>query len=86
MKWLTITEKTNYGRRKDSFPRRWISFIPAMLMLLTACEYEFPSTETDYLSGTLDLSSYVAVGDDYLAGFMDGALYTEGQQHSVSAF
>ncbi len=85
MKWLTITEKTNYGRRKDSFPRRWISFIPAMLMLLTACEYEFPSTETDYLSGTLDLSSYVAVGDDYLAGFMDGALYTEGQQHSVSA-
>jgi hypothetical protein len=81
-----MSEKGNI--KKD----RWIksssgawSLILFLLMLLTGCEYEFPSTEREYSPGTLDLSSFVAVGDDYLAGFMDGALYTEGQQNGVSA-
>ena len=56
-----------------------------LLALLTACEYNFPEAGEEYDPGTLDLSSFVVVGDDYLAGFMDGALYTEGQQHSAAA-
>ncbi len=33
-------------------------------------------------SGTLDLSRFVSVGNSLTAGFMDGALYTNGQDHS----
>ena len=32
--------------------------------------------------GVLDLSNYVAIGNSITAGFMDNALYTDGQNHS----
>ncbi len=74
-------------RHSRCFPaiRRWLLGIILFPVLLGGCEYDFPSTETAYDPGVLDLSSFVVVGDDYLAGFMDGALYTEGQQNSVGA-
>ncbi len=56
-----------------------------MLVMFTGCEYDFPSTQVAYDPGMLDPGSFVVVGDDYLAGFMDGAFYTEGQQNSVGA-
>mgnify|MGYP000353679931 CR=1 FL=1 len=38
----------------------------------------------DIHSGSLSPGQVVFIGDDYLAGFMDGALYREGQQHGIS--
>ena len=65
--------------------RRMLGMFLLLLVFLPACEYDFPSGSEQYAPGTLDLTSFVVVGDDYIAGFMDGALYTEGQQHSVAA-
>ncbi|MDX1639619.1 MAG: SGNH/GDSL hydrolase family protein [Balneolaceae bacterium] len=36
-------------------------------------------------SGDADLSNYVAIGNSLTAGFMDGALYNDGQQNSIPA-
>jgi hypothetical protein len=38
--------------------------------------------EPKITSGRADLSKYLAVGGSYTAGYMDGALYIEGQQNS----
>ncbi len=35
--------------------------------------------------GTADFTKYVAIGNSLTAGFMDGALYTDGQQNSFPA-
>ena len=35
--------------------------------------------------GTVDFTKYVAIGNSLTAGFMDGALYTNGQQNSFPA-
>ncbi|WP_189630946.1 MULTISPECIES: SGNH/GDSL hydrolase family protein [Roseivirga] len=35
--------------------------------------------------GVLDFSQYVAIGNSLAAGVMDGALYTDGQNHSIPA-
>ncbi len=43
---------------------------------------EPPPTGT---SGTADFTKYVAVGNSLTAGFMDGALYTSGQQNAFPA-
>ncbi len=39
----------------------------------------------EYTSGSADFSNYVAVGNSLTAGFMDGALYTGGQNNSIPA-
>ena len=36
-------------------------------------------------AGNADFSNYVAIGNSLTAGFMDAALYTDGQQHSMAA-
>lgn len=36
-------------------------------------------------AGSLSLTKYVAIGNSTTAGFMDGALYTDGQQQSIPA-
>lgn len=36
-------------------------------------------------SGSADFSNYVAIGNSLTAGFMDGALYNEGQENSMPA-
>ncbi len=74
-----------------SFSGKWKQwFIPGFSVILAllipgGCQYDFPETANQYQADNLDLSSFVGVGDDYLAGFMDGALYDEGQQHSITA-
>ncbi len=35
--------------------------------------------------GTADFTKFVSIGNSLTAGFMDGALYNQGQQHSVGA-
>ena len=36
-------------------------------------------------SGTADLIKTIAVGGNYLTGYQDGAIFNEGQQHSIPA-
>jgi hypothetical protein len=36
-------------------------------------------------AGNADFSNYVAIGNSLTAGFMDAALYTDGQEHSMAA-
>jgi len=60
------------------------------LFLATACDEEDVLTERLLAErplpvgnpGSLDLSTYVALGNSLTAGFMDGALYTDGQNLS----
>ncbi|MDR9419412.1 hypothetical protein [Gracilimonas sp.] len=42
------------------------------------------STE-NYTAGDADFSNYVAIGNSLTAGYMDAALYNEGQENSVAA-
>ncbi|MEP1142006.1 MAG: hypothetical protein ABJH44_17430, partial [Balneola sp.] len=42
-------------------------------------------TSPDYSSGSADFSNYVAIGNSLTAGYMDGALYSNGQANSVAA-
>lgn len=58
-----------------------------ILILFTGfgCTYKFPEPVQDYSSCTLDVSKFAGLGDGYLAGYMDGSLYTEGQAASLSA-
>lgn len=51
-----------------------------------ACTYEFP--EPDIIepnSGEADFTKIISVGNSLTAGFMDGALYTRGQQNSFAS-
>jgi hypothetical protein len=59
---------------------RYISLL-LVLVLAGACTYDFPTPEQK-TSGTADFSKYVAIGNSLTAGFMNGALYNEGQKHS----
>ena len=64
-----------------------ISLVLAAFVLTISCEPELdPSVEDDqnqiYESGEANFNNYVAVGNSLTAGFMDGALYREGQQNS----
>jgi hypothetical protein len=52
-----------------------------------ACTYQFPEeqefTENDL--GEINTDKIIAVGDGFLGGAMDGALYTNGQNNSVAS-
>jgi len=39
----------------------------------------------EYSSGSADFSNYVAIGNSLTAGYMDGALYSTGQNNSIPA-
>ena len=56
-----------------------------LFSFLVSCSYEFPVTDEEFSSGNIDLTTYIAVGDNYSAGFMNGALYTGGQEKSFPA-
>ena len=56
-----------------------------LFSFLVSCSYEFPVTDEEFSSGNIDLTTYIAVGDNYSAGFMNGALYTSGQTNSFPA-
>lgn len=56
-----------------------------VLGFLASCSYEFPAPDIqEPTSGSADLSKIVSVGNSLTAGYMDGALYTRGQQNSFA--
>ena len=63
--------------------RNLIYFI--LIGFLVSCSYEFPVSDEDFSFGNIDLTTYIAAGDNYSAGFMNGALYTSGQEKSFPA-
>lgn len=42
-------------------------------------------TPATYTSGSADFSNYIAIGNSLTAGYMDGALYSNGQANSIPA-
>lgn len=44
-----------------------------------------PETEVEASQGEADFTNYVAIGNSLTAGFMDGALYNNGQRFSMAA-
>ncbi|WP_346861375.1 SGNH/GDSL hydrolase family protein [uncultured Draconibacterium sp.] len=56
-----------------------------VLLVLAACSYNFPEEElpTRQDWGDMDPENVLVVGDDFLAGVMDGALYSNGQANSI---
>ena len=62
----------------------WIVLFAAFL---AACTYNFPEIEepTEQDLGELNVEKVIAVGDGFLGGAMDGALYSEGQHNSVAS-
>lgn len=57
------------------------------LLVAVACSYEFPEIDSPGQQnlGEIDNSKVVVIGDGYMAGVMDGALYNKGQQNSLGA-
>ena len=49
----------------------------------TSCTYTFPEAETP-TAGTANFTKLVAVGNSLTAGYMNGALYNEGQANSFA--
>lgn len=62
----------------------WILIFHAIFF---SCTYEFP--EKDLFSaddlGKISVEKVMAVGDGFVAGVMDGALYSDGQSNSLAA-
>ncbi len=67
--------------------------LTAQFFLLACKQYKFPDPTpapgtpggTTVTAGTADFTRYVSVGNSLTAGFMDNALYLEGQQNSYPA-
>ena len=68
-----------------------LSYVLALTGVLLACDSEDDliedriaenTVDATFTSGSTDFSNYVALGNSLTAGFMDGALYTEGQDNS----
>lgn len=66
--------------------KKYIAFFVALLVLVS-CEYTFPEEDlpSEKDLGEINTENIVAVGDGFLAGVMDGALYSAGQENSVGA-
>lgn len=64
-----------------------IFIVIILLGILSACSYQFPEEKSFTVEdfGELNTNRVIAVGDDFYAGVMDGALYSEGQKNSVPA-
>jgi hypothetical protein len=60
-----------------------ITILLAALIFTASCEPEFPEPKGINV-GAVDTNVFVAVGDDFTAGYMDGALYYEGQKNSYA--
>ena len=59
------------------------AFFIASLFFISACKPKI--NELTFDDGGLDFSKYVALGTESSAGFMDGALFNEGQENSFPA-
>lgn len=47
--------------------------------------HPIPDTEVEASQGNADFTNYVAIGNSLTAGYMDGALYNNGQEFSLAA-
>lgn len=58
--------------------------LAAAAFSLVACEPEFENevTNASYSKGEADFTTYVSVGNSLTAGFMDGTMFSSGQQYS----
>jgi len=57
-----------------------------IISFLLSCEYEPPEIVPFTLSsGSADFSNIIVIGNSFTAGYMDGALYSEGQANSIPA-
>ncbi|MEM7299016.1 MAG: hypothetical protein AAF391_12210, partial [Bacteroidota bacterium] len=54
---------------------------PILLILLLGCTYEFPE-QVPPARAFDDISEMAVIGGSWASGFMDGALYSDGQNHS----
>lgn len=78
------------------FKRPYLALLAAGL-LVASCQSSFDSLVEDRLAenplpepptgspGTADFTTYVSIGNSLTAGFIDGALYTQGQSYSYPA-
>jgi len=57
----------------------------SLLIMGASCTYEFPDTDVKVNGGTADFSKFVCIGDNFTSGFMNGALYSEGQKNSIGS-
>jgi len=67
--------------------KKYYALLPALGLLLTACEEDTPIVDpapvpVEYTAGSADFSNYVAVGNSLTAGFSDNALFSAGQEAS----
>lgn len=61
---------------------RIAQYIGIFLLLLTGCKPK--ETKDQWNSGEIDPSTFIAIGGGMTAGFMDDALYGEGQEFSLA--
>jgi hypothetical protein len=66
---------------KTNFKNIIFFFVAALLV--GACKPK--ESKKDYTAGDLNLSNFVAIGGTSTSGFMDDALYREGQENSLGA-
>jgi len=57
----------------------------ALLIVISVNSCKPKEIETEISAGEIDPGSYVAIGGSITAGFMDDALYSDGQQNSLGA-
>ncbi|NQU87070.1 MAG: hypothetical protein HQ541_15040 [Mariniphaga sp.] len=62
-------------------------YILFLFVISVSCGYDFPENDisSQYNFGEINTEKFVSIGDDFSAGVMNGALYTEGQQSSIPA-
>lgn len=60
-----------------------IAFFSVAALMVAACKPK--ESKTDYTAGDLNLSNFVAIGGTSTSGYMDDALYREGQENSLGA-
>jgi hypothetical protein len=60
---------------------RIVHFIGVILLLSTGCKPK--ETKDQWNSGEVDPSTFIAIGGGMTAGYMDDALYGEGQEYSL---
>ena len=61
----------------------WAAIAVLGIMVISSCRPE-PNVETATF-GDVDASRYVVIGDSYIAGYQDGALFKDGQSRSIGA-
>lgn len=66
--------------------RKYLRPVLLVPFVVLGCTYDFPEPDPASLpsKGELDLSKFISVGNSITAGYMNGALYEEGQRSSFA--